>query len=81
MAGVGMNFWTSGFGVSLMEMKSDRMNEARFRKEGIRLKGLQSQRNAMDTHFTLRAIVLKDENIVCCFFSSCQQIAPFSGIL
>lgn len=40
MAGVGMNFWTSGFGVSLMEMKSDRMNEARFRKGGIRLKGL-----------------------------------------
>lgn len=81
MAGVGMNFWTSGFGVSLMEMKSDRMNEARFRKGGIRLKGLQSQRSAMETHFTLRAIVLKDENIVCCFFSSCQLMAPFFGIL
>ena len=81
MAGVGMNFWTSGFGVSLMEMKSDRMNEARFRKGGIRLKGLQSQHSAMETHFTLGAIVLNDENIGCCFFSSCQLMVPFFGIL
>ena len=27
MEGVGMNFWTSGFGVSLMEMKRERIKE------------------------------------------------------
>ena len=80
MEGVGMNFWTSGFGVSLMEMKRERMKEEVLKWGVTRCNGLIDYSNCMSLYFTLRIAFVKDESIAVSSSQFVTEIGTISAI-